>query len=55
MYMAKLEGKKAALAWKFPGLRMVATRKTTPILALRARLMPWYRIVWQMAQRSARP
>lgn len=44
-YMAKLEGKKAALAWKFPGLMMVITRKKRPILALSAMLTAWNMMV----------
>jgi hypothetical protein len=44
-YMAKLEGKKAALAWKFPGLMMVMTRKKKPILALSAMLTAWNMMV----------
>jgi hypothetical protein len=39
VYMAKLEGRKAVLAWKFPALRTVARRKRTPMRALRVRVM----------------
>ncbi len=41
IYMAKLEGRNAALAWKFPGLVTVAMRKKRPIRALIVRLAAW--------------
>ena len=55
MYMAKLDGKKAALAWKLPGLVTVAMRKKMAILPLRVRLMTLNRTVWHSAQTKARP
>lgn len=55
IYIAKLEGKNAVLAWKFPGLVTSAIRKNTPILPLIVTLMAWYKIVWHRAQRMARP
>jgi hypothetical protein len=39
VYIAKLEGRKAVLAWKFPALRTVARRKRTPMRAFRVRVM----------------
>lgn len=38
VYMAKLEGRNAVLAWKFPGLRTKAKMKKTPIRGCTVRL-----------------
>lgn len=40
-YMAKLEGRYAALAWKFPGVATVASRKRKPMRPLRVRTTAW--------------
>lgn len=55
MYMAKLEGRNAVLAWKFPGLMTVAMRKKMPILPFRVELTTLNMTVWQRAQTKARP
>lgn len=54
MYMAKLEGRYAVLAWKLPGLRTTAMRKNKPIRWLRVRLMIRHSSVWHSAQAKAR-
>ena len=46
IYMAKLDGRKDALAWKFPGLITVAIKKNMPILPFIVRLMTLNRTVW---------
>ncbi|KAG7142015.1 hypothetical protein HYQ46_007706 [Verticillium longisporum] len=53
-YMAKLEGRKAVLAWKFPALKTVAQRKMMPIRALRVVLTTRKRRTWHRAQAMAR-
>jgi hypothetical protein len=53
VYMAKLEGRKAALAWKFPGLNTVAAMKNSPTRGLSARQMAFHINVWQRAQMKA--
>lgn len=39
VYMAKLEGRYAVLAWKFPGLRIKARMKKTPMRGWTVRLI----------------
>ena len=55
MYMAKLEGKNAVLAWKLPGLITVISRKNMPILLLSVELVDMKRMVWHRAQPMAKP
>jgi hypothetical protein len=40
-YMAKLEGRKAALAWKLPGLMTVMRRKNMPTRPFIVELVAW--------------
>jgi hypothetical protein len=53
IYMAKLEGRNAVLAWKFPGLRTVAARKIIAIREFNVVLMIRHSHVWHKAQRKA--
>jgi hypothetical protein len=55
IYMAKLEGRKAVLAWKLPGLMTVAMRKKIPMRLLRVVLVTMNRRVWHMAHPKAKP
>ena len=54
VYMAKLEGRKAVLAWKLPGDKTVARRKKMPILGLRVKLMTRKKRTWHKAHTKAR-
>lgn len=54
-YMAKLDGRKAVLAWKFPGLAMVPIRKKRPIRLLSVVLVTIKRIVCVRAHTKASP
>jgi hypothetical protein len=54
-YMAKLDGRKAALALKLAGLVTVISRKMTPILPFKVELVTMYRRVWLRAQARASP
>ena len=54
MYMAKLEGRKAVLEWKLPGLVTSATMKKRPILGFRAKHTALHISVWLRAQTRAR-
>ena len=53
-YIAKLDGRYAVLAWKFPGLRTVAMMKKIPIRGLIVVLTTRKSRVWQKAQEKAR-
>ena len=54
VYMAKLEGRYAVLAWKFPGLSTRAMMKKIPIRGLSVRQTTLHIRVWQRAQTKAR-
>jgi hypothetical protein len=53
--MAKLDGRKAVLAWKFPGLATVAIKKKRPIRLLSVVLVTMNKMVWVIAQTKASP
>lgn len=55
MYMAKLDGRNAVLAWKLPGLKTVARRKKMPMRLLRVVLVTMNKMVWHRAQPRANP
>ena len=54
VYIAKLDGKKAAEAWNIPGLNIIAIMKNRAIRGLRVPLMTRNIWVWQSAQTKAR-
>jgi hypothetical protein len=54
VYIAKLDGKKAADAWNIPGLNTIAMRKNRAILGFKMLLMTRNNCVSQMAQINAR-
>ena len=54
VYMAKLDGRYAVLAWKFPGDRTVASRKKIPILGFRVKLMTRKKRTWHRAHTNAK-
>ena len=54
IYMAKLDGRYAVLAWKFPGLHTVAMMKNRPMRGFRVLLRTRNSIVWQRAHAKAR-
>lgn len=53
MYMAKLEGRYAVLAWKLPGLETRARMKKRPIRGFSVRQTTLHISVWQRAQTKA--
>lgn len=53
VYMAKLDGRNAALEWKFPGLNTSAAMKNSPTRGLSARQIAFHIKVWQRAQMKA--
>lgn len=54
IYMAKLDGRYAALEWKLPGLKIRAIMKKMPTRGFSAKQMDLHINVWQKAQPSAR-
>lgn len=54
MYMAKLDGRYAALEWKLPGLKISAVMKKRPTRGLRAKQIDLHISVWQKAQAKPR-
>jgi len=54
MYIAKVEGRKAVLALKLPGLVTVAITKKRPIRGFSVVLITRKRRVWQRAQEKPR-
>lgn len=54
VYMAKLDGRKAVLAWKLPGLVASATAKRTPTRGVRTRETARKKSVCERAQIKAR-
>jgi hypothetical protein len=53
IYMAKLDGRYAVLAWKLPGLKTRAKMKKRPIRGFSVRQMTLHISVWQRAQTKA--
>jgi hypothetical protein len=54
VYIAKLEGRKAADAWNIPGLNTITMRKNRAILGFKMLLMMRKNCVSQIAQMNAR-
>jgi hypothetical protein len=54
VYIAKLDGRKAADAWNIPGLNTIAMRKNRAILGFKMPLMMRKSCVSQIAQMNAR-
>jgi hypothetical protein len=54
VYMAKLDGRKAADAWNMPGLKIIAIMKNMAIRGFKMLLMTRNICVWQRAQTKAK-
>lgn len=54
VYIAKLEGRKAAEAWNIPGLKTIAMRKNSAIRGFNVVLTTRNICVWHRAQTKAR-
>jgi hypothetical protein len=52
-YMAKLEGRYAAAAWKLPALKMVATKNAIPIRGFSVAAIAFQSSVWHSAHANA--